>query len=180
MRALGVSIIGALAALALSCGTAFGQGATDLEPGVHADPGSPAAKEYALPLTQARRTGAAPSSHENPPEASLFGAGIKPPGSGGSGGSPRSGPGPRASTPGRVSGTSRASGTPRGEPATLPPAVLRAARSPGAGGGDGSLLALLGGGVVILVLGGFGGTVLRHNRRPTSSLPAPPRPTPSG
>ena len=28
-----------------------------LEPGVHVDPGSPAAKEYALPLDQARQTG---------------------------------------------------------------------------------------------------------------------------
>jgi hypothetical protein len=165
----------------LSCGTAFGQGATDLEPGVHVDPGSPAAKEYALPLNQARRTGAAPASHESPPEAALFGAGIKPPGSSGP---PRSGPGSggRASTGRRISGATRAAGTALSEsdPGTLPPAVLRAARSQGAGGGADSLLVLLGGGVVILVLGGFGGTVLRHNRRPTSSRPAPPRPTPSG
>jgi len=44
--------------------------------------------------------------------------------------------------------------------------VLRAERSR-ASDGDGSTLALIGGGVAILVLGGFGGTVLRHNRRPT-------------
>jgi hypothetical protein len=46
--------------------------------------------------------------------------------------------------------------------------VLRAARSQGSTG-NGSLLALIGGGLAILVIGGFGGTVLRHSRRPTPS-----------
>jgi hypothetical protein len=47
--------------------------------------------------------------------------------------------------------------------------VLRAARTQGSSAGSGSWLALVGGGVAILLLGGFGGTVLRHSRRPTPS-----------
>src|SRR5207248_2784205 len=61
-----------------------------LEPGVHADPGSPAEKQYVLPLSQARGTGGESSSHSSSPR--LFGAGIKPPRGGGStGGGPPSG-----------------------------------------------------------------------------------------
>jgi hypothetical protein len=47
--------------------------------------------------------------------------------------------------------------------------VLRTTRSQGSSAGNGSLLALLGGGLAILLLGGFGGTVLKHSRRPTPS-----------
>jgi hypothetical protein len=165
MRAVGVAVAGALAALvvlAACSASAVAQAATGLEPGVHVSPGSPAAKEYALPLNQARRTGA-PASHEASGEAALFGAGIKPPGSGGSS---RPGSRPhnrRAPAPPASAGGDRVA-------AALPPAVLQASRGQGSsGGGDGSLLALVAGGVAILVLGGFGGTVLRHNRRPTPS-----------
>jgi hypothetical protein len=131
-----------------------------LEPGVHVDPGSPAAKEYALPLNQARRTGAAPGSSETAAGA-LFGAGIKPPG-GGTGGPSRThsahGGASSQAAPGDASSSSP----------QLSAAVLRAANGAGGGGGDGSLLALIGGGVAILILGGFGGTVLRHSRRPSA------------
>jgi hypothetical protein len=172
MRAVGVSIAGALVALAISCSTAAASSGNGLEPGVHVDPGSPAAKEYALPLNQARQTGGV-SSRESSPEAALFGAGIKPTGSGGSGsgGSPRAGSGSHgAGATGRhpVSGASSGNGPSPGS-AALPAAVVRAARDQGSSGGSGSLLALLGGGIAILVLGGFGGTVLRHSRRPTPS-----------
>jgi hypothetical protein len=51
----------------------------------------------------------------------------------------------------------------------LTQAALRAGREPGSGGGNGSILALVAGGVAVLVLGGFGGTVLRHSRRPRPS-----------
>jgi hypothetical protein len=138
--------------------------AAALEPGVHVDPGSPAAKEYALPLNQARRTGA-PSQSSS--EGTLFGAGIKPPASGGSAG----GSGARRDTPSSPGGGVSAPNTPAGS-AQQPPlaqAILRAARAQGSGSGDGSTFALVGGGVAILVLGGFGGTVLRHSRRGTSS-----------
>jgi hypothetical protein len=164
----------AAVALALACPIASAQAATGLEPGVHIDPGSPAAKEYALPLNQARQTGAPSPSSQPGGEGTLFGAGIKPPGSGGPGATgtgPRGGHSP-AARGGQAGGTTGGAGAPAGgatgtSDATLSVAALRAAREQGPTG-DGSLLALLGGGVVVLVLGGFGGTVLRHNRRPAS------------
>jgi hypothetical protein len=149
-----------------------------LEPGVHSDPGSPAEKEYVLPLDQARGTGGqASSSHTSSPH--LFGAGIKPP-SGGTGGGESGGGAQHSSTTraGRAAGKRgdgkaavRASGarggaTAGGRGPTLPDAVLRASRSQDSSG-NGSLLALIGGGLAILVVGAFGGTVLRHSRRPT-------------
>src|SRR5690349_20643591 len=75
-------IMGALAVLA-SSSLLLVAPATALEPGVHVDPGSPAAHEYALPLGQARQTGGGSSNGgEN---GGLFGAGIKPPGGKGGG-----------------------------------------------------------------------------------------------
>jgi hypothetical protein len=170
-----------VAALAMSGVGALAPGASALEPGVHVDPGSPAAKEYALPLSQARQTGSEPSSHTSS-EGTLFGAGIKPPGAGGPPHNADKRPSPSgrlAAQPqgvGATTATGAAGGTtgsgvgpsPLSQPA-LAEAVLRAARAQGSAGGDGSILALLGGGVAVLVLGGFGGTVLRHNRRRTSS-----------
>jgi hypothetical protein len=177
MRTVSLWINVTLAVFALSCVAASAQAASGLEPGVHVDPGSPAAKEYALPLNQARGTGSAPSSTSSPQtgsEGTLFGAGIKPPGSGGP---PRGANGAGGGTgAGGANGAGRSSGAPTSAPSvgsgsgSQPPltqAVLRAARSEGSSGVDGSTLALLGGAVAILVLGGFGGTVLRHSRRPT-------------
>src|SRR4051794_1394576 len=146
-----------------------------LEPGVHADPGSPAEKQYVLPLSQARGTGGETSSHSSSPR--LFGAGIKPPGGGGN-----TGAGSRSSTQAgsgapagkgnhrHTSGARgvRSTGAPAGGAAPLPDAILRASRSQGSSG-NGSLFALIGGGLAILVVGAFGGTVLRHSRRPTPS-----------
>jgi hypothetical protein len=152
---------------------AFAPAASALEPGVHVDPGSPAAKEYALPLAQARQTGSEPSAHTSS-ESTLFGAGIKPPGAPGrpsshstkAGARAPAGPGATGASGG---GTELGAGPgPLSQPA-LSEAMLRAARAEGSPGGDGSILALLGGGVAILVLGVFGGTVLRHSRRRTSS-----------
>jgi hypothetical protein len=163
----------AVAAVVLAtCGATLApQAAAGVEPGVHIDPGSPAAKEYALPLNQARETGAGstPSGSSETP----FGAGIKPPGSGGAGGSgsaSRDGgsPGRSSSRSSERPSKSRSHGA-VGTAATLPPAVQRAVESPDSSGGRGSLPALIGGGVAILVLGAFGGTVLRHSRRPTPS-----------
>jgi hypothetical protein len=157
--------------LATSGATIAPQAAAGLEPGVHVDPGSPAAKEYALPLNQARQAdgGSSSGSSETP-----FGAGIKPPGSGGAGSSgsaPNDGrsPGQHPSRPsGRRHLESRSNDAVGAAP-TLPPAVQRAVESQDSSGGGGSLAALIGGGVAILVLGAFGGTVLRQSRRPTPS-----------
>jgi hypothetical protein len=159
----------ALAALAYACLAASPGSAGALEPGVHADPGSPAAKEYALPLNQARQTGQASGkaagssgSGSSSGEAALFGAGIKPP-RGGSGSGAKGG---RASRPGVDSPAGGGEPTLAQPVAATDPAITRALRE--SGGGDGSTLALIGGGVAVLVLGGFGGTVLRHSRRPST------------
>jgi hypothetical protein len=167
-------LLGVLSLLAgaLSLSTAADAGA--LEPGVHADPGSPAAKEYALPLTQARQTG---SGHGG----GLFGAGIgRAPRARGSlrgdlplGRSPRrdgsagAHPAPARSGSG---GSGRAGGGGQQGGASqdpLPSAVQSAARAR-PGSGSGSILALLGGGVAVLALGALGGTVLR-GRHPVRS-----------
>jgi hypothetical protein len=147
----------------MSCLATSAQAAEALEPGVHADPGSPAAKEYALPINQARQTGAA-SGHGGSGSAALFGAGIKPPGSGGGSGQGRSNA--DNARHGVRQGASRVvSAHPQ---APLPAAVLRAERSP-ASSSDSSMLALLGGGVAILVLAAFGGTIMKRGNRPSAS-----------
>jgi hypothetical protein len=162
VHAKGASAAGILAAIALIC-AASTQAATGLEPGVHTDPGSPAAKEYALPLNQARQTGGAPG-HASTGSAALFGAGIKPPGSGGSG-QGRSGVG---NAPRGV--RHDASGAAASNPETpVPAVVLREARAQPSAKDSGSILALLGGGVAILILGAFGGTIMRRSQRPSAS-----------
>jgi hypothetical protein len=160
-----------LVVLALVAGLSGGIAAVSsaLEPGVHADPRSPAAKEYALPLTQARRTGSSRGD-------ALFGAGIRrkptmPAGSpnGSSGGLGSTARQARRRMDGRgssTSGVSRLAGRPSASEAangSLPAAVESAAHAR-ASGSAGSLLALLGGGVAVLALGALGGTVLRGRR----------------
>jgi hypothetical protein len=185
MRAAGLSICGTLAVLA-GCVLPTPVPASALEPGVHLDPGSPAEKQYVLTLNQARQTGqgsssashaGASGSSSSGSSSQLFGSGIKPPKGGGAGGSQSakatSGRGTQTGGSGGTgsnssSGNASGSAAPTPAPLTLPTSVLRATRSQDAGG-NGSLLALLGGGLAILVLGGFGGTVLRHSRRPTPS-----------
>jgi hypothetical protein len=160
VRAKEVSIAGILLVITLSCLAASAQVAAGLEPGVQADPGSPAAKEYALPLNQARQTGGgAPGNGASGP-AKLFGAGIKPPDSAGSARSRSSAGGaPHGARPGASGVISYDRGAP------VPAIVLRAARSQGSSNGGGSILALLGGGVAIIVLGAFGGTLMRRGRQ---------------
>ena len=166
MGVRGVSFAGVLVALMLLCLSPDAGAAAAVEEGVHVDPASPAAHEYALALTQARHTGsgsASRSATRSERSETLFGDGIKPP----AGGSSKSGAGSKArGRAGHGSPSPGAPATPSGVEAGVPAAVLRAERSRSSGG-DGSTLALIGGGVAILVLGGFGGTVLRHNRRPT-------------
>lgn len=160
MRAKGVSVAGIFVALSLSCLAVFAQAATGLEPGVHADPGSPATKEYALPLNQARQTGGGTPTTSG--SAALFGVGIKPPGSGG--------PGHAGPAVGHTSSSAGRGAPSSGPGAPVPAIVLRTARSQASSNGNGSLLTLLGGGVAILVLGGFGGTLMRRSHRPSASM----------
>jgi hypothetical protein len=160
MRAARVSASISVAVLAVSLSAHLASPAAALEPGVHVDPGSPAAKEYALPVNEARGTGEE-TSH-GPPQK-LFGAGIKPPSSG-SGSS-------RGQRPGAAHSRAKGSASPTvdGAPAQAsPPAVQQVANRSTSGGGA-SVLVLFGGGVAILVLGVFAGIVLRHSRRPSSA-----------
>jgi hypothetical protein len=163
------SLGGVLAMILLALSSTMAQADTGLEPGVHVDPGSPAAKEYVIPLNQARETGTEGSSDSS--SAPLFGAGIGPRGSAGSGGPSRSdssaGGAPTAvKAPGQGS-ASRLSSTRVVGRESLPYSVL--ASSSRASGGGGSLLALLAGGAAILILGGLGGAMLRRARHSTDT-----------
>lgn len=162
MRALSVSVTGILAILAVGLPTTPAGAATGLEPGVHVDPGSPAAKEYALPLSQARQTGTDPAGHEGPSTGGPFGAGIHPAGSGGSNPGSRA-RGGYARTRHTISKASPVD-TP-GTSAAISPVALSAASSRASSGGDGSLLTLLGGAVAVLIVGGFGGALVRRGHR---------------
>jgi hypothetical protein len=61
-------------------GAAFAQ-----DPGVHFDSGSPAGKEYAIPLAEGRAEGAG-TTNQRAAATTPFGVGITPPGGGGGGG----------------------------------------------------------------------------------------------
>jgi hypothetical protein len=60
VRVVGISVASALVVLALGTSVAAAHGS--LQPGVHVDPGSPAAKEYDIPLNQATQLGSGSSS----------------------------------------------------------------------------------------------------------------------
>ena len=171
---LGVSVTGVLAVLAVSLFIST-QSAAALEPGVHVDPGSPAAKQYALPLNQAReigRGGAGPATGTSP---SLFGAGITAASSHraavtveGAGSNAREGAGSGVREE-RNRHSREGSPFSRGTPAaSLDASHLGIAVQ--AGSGDRSLLALFGGGVAVLLLGGAGGVAMRRARRSQSSM----------
>lgn len=127
-----------------------------LEPGVHADPGSPAAKEYSLPLSKARQIGANGSS-KGESATTLFGAGIAPPGGGGTH-SARKAPGTTSSS---RAGAGRSSAL---TPSPSPKLALAASSLRPAGSGGSSLLALLAGGVLVLAIGALGGSALRQSK----------------
>jgi hypothetical protein len=171
MRSARVSAVLALAAIAATSPALLPRDAAALEPGVHIDPGSPAAKEYALPVNQARGTGSGGSGggHGEGSTEKLFGAGIKPPSSGSSGpasAGPAGHQRPRTTSP--RSGSAGAGGA--SSSAQAPPVLVRRAADTGSGSAGGSsALVLLAGGMAVLALGGFAGIVLRHNRRPTSA-----------
>jgi len=77
-----------------------------IDPGVNYDPGSPAGKEYAIPLVQGRAIGAG-TDNQRAAASIPFGAGIKPPSGGaGSGGGHR--PGHGSGSGGGAKGTGKA------------------------------------------------------------------------
>lgn len=102
--------------------------AAALEPGVFADPGSPAGKEYIAPLSALRGDGSGHPAIEGQPQP-LFGSGITPPGAstGAQGRESRTaargrrrghGGGTRSATAART-GSARAASAPRSAPAPL-------------------------------------------------------------
>lgn len=166
VRVLSVSLAGALAALAVSLCIST-PAATGLEPGVHVDPGTPAGKQYALPLSQARDIGR--GSAGTNASSSLFGAGI---GSArshhpvvaarGAGSDARGGAGSDAREEPHLR-SREGSPSSHGTLASLDASNLGIAAHEGSG--DGSLLALLGGAIAVLLLGGAGGVAMRRVRR---------------
>jgi hypothetical protein len=137
-----------------------------LEPGVHVDPNSPAAKEYAIPLGQARAGGTATGSDQ------LFGSGIKP---GSGGGVPPAGRPTTAAPPPSGGGTTH----PQNRPNTPNKATAGTRHAPqGAAAakqliglsqqGSGGITWMLAAAAAVLVLGALGGAaVARRNRSAT-------------
>ena len=142
----------ALACLALLVSPAWAQ-----EDGVFVDPDSPAAKEYALPLEQARREAGGGSQGAGADAAPLFGEGVKP---SGNAATARGGDdGERSTAAGETPPEAGGERSPRRD--VLPGVSLSS-------GDDGNgALALLLGGAGVLLLAGLGGFALR--RRSTTA-----------
>jgi hypothetical protein len=143
--------------------------------GVHVDPGSPAGKQYAIPIPSARseaagQTGGSGSGSSNPP---LFGVGVTPggvaAGAAASVGGSATGAGTGKGTPRtRAAGRSRSGSTGAGSASHSAGsetgrqiAARRTAESNSVGGT--SWLPLLGGGALVLLVGGGGGFFLRRS-----------------
>jgi hypothetical protein len=165
------SLGGVLAVILLALSSSPAHADAGLEPGVHVDPGSPAAKEYEIPLSQARQTGSERSSANS--SSSLFGAGIGP--RGGSG-SARGSQTPQRASEGRARGakvsTSRlaaaSSATQTSGGGEPPPGRLLAA-SARASGDSASLLTLLAGGAAVVILAALAGAIVKRNRHWTDT-----------
>src|SRR5262245_43087941 len=71
-----VALVAALAGTALAMPAAA---SAQIDPGVNYDPGSPAGKEYAIPLVEGRSDGAGTTNQRKGANIP-FGVGIKPPG----------------------------------------------------------------------------------------------------
>jgi hypothetical protein len=168
------AVVGAVIALSVTLSIpqiALASGPT-LQPGVHVDPGSPAGKEYQIPVVGARTEAAGGTQGQggSPP---LFGVGVTP--STASANSSNGQPVTAASgSPAGSSKTTRTAGDPNTRTHTvasssptgngsLPAVVSRdpaGSGSPAAGGSG--WIALVAGGLLVLVLGGGGGLLLRQ------------------
>lgn len=158
------------------CGPGLANAATApaLQPGVHVDNGSPALKEYAIPLSQARGGGSAGGSGQ------LFGSGVQPPS-----GTPASGPSPvnAATGPGSSSATSARPGPPgsgasaRGAVAGRTALSTTSSNRPADGfssavdtrGSGTGVVSMIGAAVLVLVLGSLGGGALAARNRRTGA-----------
>lgn len=160
-----VGVIAAAVTLLLP-GSALASGTPS---GVHVDPGSPAGKEYQLPVSSARGEASGTSGSSNVP---LFGSGITPSGPSGTGGATSStgssaaasGTRPRTSPTHKGAAARRAHAVTAGVTSASRPAVSvtpSPAITSSSAGGSG-WLALVGGGAAVLVLGGGGGFLVRR------------------
>jgi hypothetical protein len=142
--------------------------ASALAPGVHVDPNSPAAKEYSIPLGQARSGGHGGSSSEG----NLFGSGIRrvanasSSGNGAGAGASRSATGGAGAGRG-VGGTFGASrSVSSGSPSVPDPSSLAAIREFRGNGNGTGIGWMFGVAALVLVLGGTGGGLIaRRGRR---------------
>jgi hypothetical protein len=141
------------------------------EPGLHLDPNSPSAKEYAVPLEEARREAdpsrelsdpVVPGSRESPP----FGDGItsdesQESSSGAGSGRDRGGGDGRGDGRGDEARSERKDSNPLAETV-----VAEAAARPGAPPGDrGSIALVVGAGSLVLAVGALTGALLRRRTR---------------
>ena len=145
-------------ALALVAATAAAAPGYAQEDGVTLDPSDPAAKEYALPVEQARReasgAGDAPVA-QGSRTAETFGVGVTPDADKGKDKGEGNAEGDaKATTPAASSGDGDAASKPA-------PATQEASAEMG------STAVLIGGGLATLLIAGFGGFALRAVRGPT-------------
>ena len=131
---------------------------------IFVDPGSPSAKEYALPIESAREQAASEGrgTSAGTKEAPLFGEGVGADGAGGGGSDAggSGGDGAAAKRDGRTA-RSQAAESDGGTPAT----ARAQAASPDGGMGT---IAILGAGAGVLLLGGAIGLVLRRRAARTT------------
>jgi hypothetical protein len=133
---------------------------------VHVDPGSPAGKEYALPLNSARGSDASGGSSAS----ASHGTAGKAAGNGAAAGSSQLFGQGIVSTSHAPKGSSHAPARPT-HAAAVPAAPAAAVSPPASGqvihsGGGGTPWSLLGGALLVIALGGAAGFVLR--RRPSA------------
>lgn len=166
--ATGVTLVSLLFLWAVPGSAAGSSSGVQPPPGVHVDSGSPAAKQYALPIPTARTELGGGSSSQGggsqnpgasaPQNGPLFGRGIT---------SPSTPASPRKRHPGRRSHRHDPRAHPKAAvpvPSVAIPASFSGTR-PASGDGGNAWLALIGGGLLVLLLGGGGGLALRRRLR---------------
>jgi hypothetical protein len=142
---------------------------TATSPGVHVDPGSPAGKQYQIPITSARGETAGQSPHSTSGSAPTFGSGVTP----SSSSAPRTPTATTASPATRASAARRSAAGRDGHAAThgkngaAPPVTVttqanRQATTQSNQVGSSSWLPLAAGGALVLLIGCGGGLALKR------------------
>lgn len=164
IKLLAATLVAALALLT-QCSIAIA-----LSPGVHVDPGSPAGKQYGIPIASARGETAGETGSNANQDPPAFGVGIEPSADSASTSSATRRAGAKRPAGAKATGehaggshaagASPASGSQPGPPSgshSAPPASMDETSAGGTG-----WLALILGGMLVLVLGGAGGLMLRR------------------